>query len=274
MLQITSHNNYSTPLKNSVKFGKKPTDTESYKDEKTSEQQKAEKLEKLAMAIQKSDNPSAAKSFTIVAALMSASALTAAALSRRFFNVLNGVGAIKKVSTGTTKLIEKLGNKVTRIEIANETGIKAKLQTYTQKAIKGLEDLSTNGIENRLKELSSDRSKKLAEIKRAIKAANPDKTFKRNELNSAVKEELAKNEKFRNELRDIDNLIKDAKGSNLLKKATTATAATVAGTGALTEASKDADNNGIPDCIENKRANKEATQKFTAALIDCALDSL
>lgn len=276
MLQITSNHAYSTPLKNSVNFGTRYTDsTESYRGGKSAEEIKAEKLERLAQKAKESGNPSAMKSFTIVAALMSASALTASALSRRFFNFLNGMGTFKKISTGSTVLLDKLGEKLSHMKIADKTGIKAKLHTYSQKAVEGLQKLSKNGVEDQLNKEIARKSRKLASIKRAIVKANEKAgiVMSKEELKLAVQKEIENNPQYKQDIAKINNTIKDIKGSNLLKKATTATAATVAGTGALTEASKDVDNDGIPDCIQNSRADREATQKFTAAVIDCALDS-
>lgn len=276
MTQISSQY-YSTPIKQytkSVSFGRsESTSTDTDYREKSSEELKAEKIEKIARQLESTGKPSALKSFTIVAALMSASALTASALSGRLFKFLNGVGAVKRISKATINGIDTLSLSMKKVNVKNKESFKGYAVKYAKEFLNSLNNLGKKGVEDELQKLSAKKSRKLAAIRTAVVKANPDKKFTKEELKKAVQEEIANNEKYRKSLQDIDNMIKDIKGSNLLEKGTRATTATVAGAGALTEAAKDNDNNGVPDCAEYGRSNKEATQKLTAALIDCALDS-
>lgn len=272
---MNTHNLYSTPIKPSVNFGKKePKNTESFENGKSPEEIKAAKLDKIAKAAQSSNSPSSFKSFTIITALMGASALTASALSGRLFNVLNGVGAVKALSTRTTKLIEKAGSSLAKQSIPEQgSKVKTKAIEYSKKGIEYLKDLSDNGVEDQINKLVAKRSRKISAVRREVLKANPEKTYTKKELKELVQEVLQNDVKVKKEIETINNQIKDVKGANLLKKTTRVTAATVTGIGALTEASHDGDNNGVPDCVEYKKANKNATQKVTAAILDCALDS-
>lgn len=281
MLQINSYNLYSTPIKPSVNFGRKSAkETEENEGGLTPEEIKAEKLVKLAQKAKEADKPSAFKSFTIVAALTGASALTAAALFGRLFNVMNGVGMLKAFSARTMKLLEKSGSNLAERNLIQEgSSFKNKISQYAKKGVDYLQDLAQNGtnIEAQVRNIKTNSAAEINKLKKAIRKevlnANKGKNLTKTELNAIVKDAIKNDEKIKKELEMLNINILDAQGANLLKKGTKATAATVTGVGALSEASTDNDNNGVPDCVEYKKAHKEATQKVTAAILDCALDS-
>lgn len=272
MLKINSNRIYSTPLKHSANFGRT---AEFNRNEKTQEELKAEKLEQIAkLAAEANKGPSAIRSFTIVSALMVASALTGAAVLGRFFNLLNGMGLLKKITPKISSGLEKLGKRLGSAENVEAKGIKAALKKGAIKTVEFLENTSKVGIEEQLAKLNSKKARKMVAIRRDILKANPDKKFTKQEIKHAVQEAIKTNPKYQDYFKNITHEMNDLKGSNLAKKSTRAGAATVMGTGALKEASRDEDKNGVPDCVEYNHAKKEATQKFTAALLDVALDSI
>lgn len=239
----------------------------------TREQRKAKQLEEIAKLASDS-KPSAVKSFTIVSALMCASALTGSAVSGRFFNVLNGLGAFKKLTPKVALGIEKLQAKLQDINTDSLSKCKKTIVNSIKSGTDYLEKTSRYGVEEQISKVNAQKARKIQTIKQTIKKQNPDIKFTKEELNNKVEEFISTKQEYQKYFNEKQNEIRDIKGTNLSKKITKASAATVMGVGALKEASKDYDNNGVPDCVEYNKASKETTQKLTAAILDCALDSI
>lgn len=239
----------------------------------TKEQRKAKQLEEIAKLASDS-KPSAIKSFTIVSALMCASALTGSAVSGRFFNVLNGLGAFKKLTPKVALGLEKLQTKLQDINPENLSNFKKTTINAMKSGVEYLEKTSRYGVEEQIAKVNAKKAKRIQTLGQTIKKKNPDIKFTKEELKAKVNQHIAENQDQQKYFDERINEIRDIKGTNLSKKITKASAATVMGIGALKEASKDCDNNGVPDCVEYSKASKETTQKLTAALLDCALDSI
>ncbi len=239
----------------------------------TREQRKAKQLEEIAKLASDS-KPSAVKSFTIVSALMCASALTGSAVSGRFFNVLNGLGAFKKLTPRVALGIEKLQIKLKDINTDSLSKCKKNIVNSMKSGIDYLEKTSRYGVEEQIAKINAKKARKIQTIRQNIKKQNPEIKFTQEELKNKVEQYIAEHPELQKYFDDRLNEIRDIKGTNLSKKVTKASAATVMGVGALKEASKDCDNNGVPDCVEYNKSSKETTQKLTAALLDCALDSI
>ena len=104
MLQINPYNSIQQTPKAKLNFGQYQYDNQG----KTAEEIKAERIARLIEDASKSEKmPSAARSFFVIGALMSAGALTGAALSRRVFNVLNEMGLLKKITPAVSNVLEK-----------------------------------------------------------------------------------------------------------------------------------------------------------------------
>lgn len=272
MLQISGQKFNSTSLRN-TSFGSRHADYGSRDNEMSTAELKAAKIEEMAQKIAESQKtPSTARSFAIVAALMVASALTAAAAAGRFYNLLNQIGALKKVTPKVSENIEKYAKKFNTEEVAK--GFKGTVKRGVGKALAYLETQSKYGIEEKLAGFNRKKSRKVGLIKKELIKNMPELGKDKKALNDALGKAIETNPKYKEFFDSLNKQAHDAKGSNITKKVTKATAATVMGYGALKEASRDADNNGVPDCVEYRKANKEATQKMTAAILDCALDTI
>ena len=273
MLQFNSYNSIQQTPKAKINFGEGRYG--SYNSEgKTAEEIKAERIARLIEDASKSEKmPSAARSFFVIGALMSAGALTGAALSRRVFNVLNEMGLLKKITPAVSNVLEKAKGRLDSINKDSLGKIKQAILKATKGTVNYLDDASKCGVEEKLTAELKNQTKLINKVKKQIKKENVGKTFSKEELQKAVNEMLENNPKYKSEAAEISKTIADIKGTNIARKATQATTATFMGATALKEASRDENNNGVADCIEYQHAQKEATQKAKAAILDMALDS-
>ena len=264
MLNIKSLNNQNKYQSFGISSGK----------EKATQRQ-AQELEKLAKQAKSEDrSKNAFRSFAIIAALTTASTLTGAAVAGRVFNVVNGLGGLKKIAPKLANGVDYLAEKSKNINVKNAGKVKKALIEGYQKSIKYVEELSTSGVEEKIAALKKSQSGKMLSIKKAVLKKNPELKGQKDKIKQAVQQAIDSTPEYKEFLDNITKQIQDLKGSNLFKKMSKTTSATVMGAGALKEATRDTDGNGIPDCAEYRRANKETTQKLTTAIIDAALDNI
>ena len=271
MLQINPYNSIQQTPKAKLNFGQYQYDNQG----KTAEEIRAERLAEILEKASKSEKmPSAARSFFIIGTLMSASALTGAALSRRFFNWANDIGLLKKITPAVSNSLEKAKVRLDAINKESLGKIKQAILKATNGIVNYLDDASKCGVEEKLSAELKNQTSLVNRVKKQVKKENVGKTFSKEELQKAVNAMIENNPEYKTEAAQINKTIADIKGTNLARKATQLTTATVMGAGALKEASRDENNNGVADCIEYKHAQKEATQKATAAILDMALDTI
>ena len=151
MLQFNSYNSIQQTPKAKINFGEGRYESYgSYNSEgKTAEEIKAERIARLIEDASKSEKmPSAARSFFVIGALMSAGALTGAALSRRVFNILNEMGLLKKITPAVSNVLEKAKVRLDSINKDSLGKIKQAILKATKGTVNYLDD------ELRLKEIA------------------------------------------------------------------------------------------------------------------------
>lgn len=267
MIKMSSYN--AIPLRNSVSF-KQTIELDGYAFD---DKRKVQKLEELA-EMAKEAPPSAAKSFVVVSTLMTASALTGAAASRRAFDFLHKLNAFKNITPKVPAALNALSTRVKNVNMADASKFKKAVVNSAKAVFESLDDLAKNGVEEKLKKVASKKTNKIKSLRSIVRKANPGVQYTQEQMAKAVDELITKNPEYKKVFNDFQKEANEILGTNLSRKATVASAATVMGVGALKEASKDLDNNGVPDCVEYGRAKRESSQKLTAALIDCALDTI
>lgn len=273
---MIQHTSFTTaqPIKYSVAFGQRsPIMTED--DESRQEKLTAEKLKEMAKKAEESDIktygkiPTVLRSLTVVGLLSGASALTAAAISGRFCNFLNGsFKPFSAIAGNIDKGLIKLSTKLKNTNLQNQKGFKAKLVSYTTKTVDFLLNSSKRGVEAELKALAKEKQQFVAKIRRDIKRVNKDNPLSKADLQKAVAEKLAASPKYK----EFEKTEHQIKGSSLLKKGIKIGTGTVAGTGTLKEATVDKNGDGIPDITQHKDSGKTVTRRVTEAILDTALD--
>ncbi|MBS4759114.1 MAG: hypothetical protein KHX03_00235 [Clostridium sp.] len=262
------------PLKSAVNFGN--TTRRITDDEETQKDQlKAERLKEMARKTEEANIntygkiPTVIRSLTVVGLLSGASALTAAAVSGRFCNFLNG--SFKPFSAVSGKLHKSLGTlsaKVKTSKLLGQQSFKGQVLKYTDKTLDFLQTISKRGVETELKELAKDKKAFVAKIRREIKKINKDNPLSKADFEKAVKEKLKVSKEYLN----FEKAEHQIQGSSLLKRGVKIGTGAVAGTGTLKEATVDRNNDGIPDIVQHKDSGKTVTRRVTEAILDTALD--
>lgn len=235
---------------------------------KSTEEFNADKFERIAQMVSDENietegkAPNTLKSFTVIGALASASALTAAAISGRVFNFINSsTPTFNLLSRNIAKGITKFNQKMAEKRPYRYEGIKAKAVQYAKDFGVWIDDMSKKGVEANLKNAVNKDQSQLDLLKRTIIEEKGGKALTEEQLQSEIQKAI---EKEKNQIL----------GSNILKKGVKTVFASTAGVGALKEAATDTNKDGIPDCVQKKDAHKNATKQVTAAIIDAALDSV
>lgn len=269
MLEIRNiANNFSNI--NNVNFGKNATynvpenDTDDIIDISVNKQNGSKK--------QKADKPNTLKTFAIIAGLVAASALTASALCGRFYNFFSGnTKFIDPMAKRFTKFFDNLKSKIGNINDSKAGKVKKYIKTKAQNIIEYTDKFSKQGIEDKLETLSINKNAKIDSIKKSL--IESKKGLQEEDLSKAVENKIVADKDLKAFFDKITEEEKQLKGTNLLKKSIKLGVGTAAGVGTLKEATIDENFDGIPDCVQKKDANKNATKKVTTALIDAALDS-